>query len=248
MIESVDQLGRVHRFAEMPKRIVSLVPSITELLVDLGLRQNLVGCTKFCVHPNDLKTNTAIIGGTKNVKRLAVEALSPDLIIASKEENVKEQVEALQERCPVWVSDVVDLKSGAEMNMLLGELFGVQAIAKEINAANARSLAEHTFTNRGTALYFIWKDPFMSVGGDTYISNVMQAVGYNNLCQNEQRYPSLEVEKIRALKPAHILLSSEPFPFKKQHIAELKAICPNTDVRLVDGEFFSWYGSRMGKL
>ena len=248
MIESVDQLGQAHRFDESRQRIVSLVPSITELLVDLGLRQNIVGCTKFCVHPNDLKADTAIVGGTKNVRRLAVEALSPDLIIASKEENVKEQVEALQKSCPVWVSDVVDLASGAEMNVLLGELFGLPAIANEINAANARSLAKHSESNRGTALYLIWKDPYMSVGGDTYINNVMEAVGYENVCRNEQRYPILEVEKIKALNPAHMLLSSEPFPFKEKHIAELQAICPDADVRLVDGEFYSWYGSRMGKL
>ncbi len=256
MIESTDQMGQLHRFAESlsthgprgPKRIVSLVPSITEFLVDLGLRQNLVGCTKFCVHPNDLKEDTAIIGGTKNVKRLAVEALSPDLIIASKEENVKEQVEALRDTCPVWVSDVVDLKSGAEMNTLLGDLFRVPNTAQEINAANTNSLMKHAEAKRGTALYFIWKDPYMSVGGDTYIHDVMQAIGYTNACADQERYPSLTEDQIKQIDPDHILLSSEPFPFKEQHIKELKAICPSANVRLVDGEFFSWYGSRMGKL
>ncbi|MFK8055998.1 MAG: helical backbone metal receptor [Saprospiraceae bacterium] len=248
MIKSRDQMNQEHRFAERPKRIVSLVPSITELLVDLGLRQNLVGCTKFCVHPNDLKSDTAIIGGTKNVRRLAVEALQPDLIIASKEENVKEQVEALQEKCPVWVSDVVDIESGAEMNSLLGELFGVPNTAQKINVANATSLKKHTEVNRGKALYFIWKDPYMSVGGDTYINNVMHAIGYTNACADQGRYPSLTEAEIKSIDPAHILLSSEPFPFKEQHIEELRAICPDANVHLVDGEFFSWYGSRMGKL
>lgn len=248
MIESVDQLGRVHCFAERPKRIVSLVPSITELLVDLGLRQNLVGCTKFCVHPADLKSDTAIIGGTKNVRRLAVEELKPDLILASKEENVKEQVEALQQKCAVWVSDVVDIKSGAEMNVLLGELFGIPNTAHSINSANAASLAKHTLPNRGPALYFIWKDPYMSVGGDTYIHDVMQKLGYDNACGKHTRYPSLTEEEIKLIDPSHILLSSEPFPFKAEHVAALNVICPNADVRLVDGEFFSWYGSRMGKL
>jgi len=248
MIESTDQMGRVHSFAERPKRIVSLVPSITELLVDLGLRENLVGCTKFCVHPADLKEDTTIIGGTKNVKRLAVEALKPDLILASKEENIKEQVEALQETCPVWVSDVVDIESGAKMNLLLGELFGVSGKGHDVNKANAASLATHTKVDRGTALYLIWKNPFMSVGGDTYIHDVMQAIGYTNVCGDQNRYPSLSPEEIESINPAHILLSSEPFPFKAQHVAELQALCPNAEVKLVDGEFFSWYGSRMGKL
>jgi len=241
-------MGQVHRFAERPKRIVSLVPSITELLVDLGLRQNLVGCTKFCVHPIDLKNDTTVVGGTKNVKRLVVESLSPDLIIASKEENVKAQVESLRTTCPVWVSDVVDLKSGAKMNLLLGELYGVSNMIHILNQANAKSLKKHSIPNRGKALYFIWKDPYMSVGGDTYIHDVMQAVGYSNACGDQKRYPSLTEEQIKQIDPDHILLSSEPFPFKDQHIAELKALCPNAEVKLVDGEFFSWYGSRMGKL
>jgi len=248
MIESIDQMGQLHCFAERPKRIVSLVPSITELLVDLGLRQNLVGCTKFCVHPTDLKVDTVIVGGTKNVKRLVVESLSPDLIIASKEENVKEQVEALRDTCAVWVSDVVDLKSGAKMNSLLGELFLVRNRVQQINMAIEKTITQHTIYNRGTALYFIWKDPYMSVGGDTYIHDVMQAVGYTNACADQVRYPSLSEKEIREIDPAHILLSSEPFPFKERHIQELKALCPNAEVRLVDGEFFSWYGSRLGKL
>ena len=264
MIESVDQMGQVHRFAERPNRIVSLVPSITELLVDLGVRprsamqpsgtahsaseQNLVGCTKFCVHPVNLKTETAIVGGTKNVKRLAVEALKPDLIIASKEENVKEQVEGLQATCPVWVSDVVDIESGAKMNLLLGELFGVPNTAQQINAANAQSLARHQQAKLGTALYFIWKDPYMSVGGDTYIDDVLRQLGYENACGAQKRYPTLTEAEIKSIAPDHILLSSEPFPFKDQHIGELRELCPKADIRLVDGEFFSWYGSRMGKL
>lgn len=245
MITSTDQLNREHSFAESPRRIVSLVPSITELLCDLGLRDRLVGCTKFCVRPANLKEEITIIGGTKNVKVLKVEALKPDLIIASKEENVKSQVDALEAICPVWVSDVTNVADAIVMIARLGELFGLTEKSKQVIAGNRSTLQALAKPNRGSALYLIWRDPYMSVGGDTYIHDLLEQLGYTNVCGAERRYPTIEAEEISLLRPDHILLSSEPYPFAQQHIEELQKLCPASNVELVDGEFFSWYGSRL---
>ena len=248
MIESIDQLGRVLRFAERPQRIVSLVPSISELLVDLGLRQNIIGCTKFCVHPADLRSAVTTIGGTKNIKAAVIKSLQPDLIVASKEENVREQVEALADCCPVWVSDVRDIATADELNRRLGALFGVPERAEAINEANARGLDRHVIGAPATAVYLIWQNPFMSVGGDTYIHAVLERLGYKNLTGEAKRYPAITLSQLEHLQPDCLLLSSEPFPFNEQHVDELQGQLPGVDVRLVNGEYYSWYGSRLGKL
>ena len=247
-MNSVDQLGSAHHFEAVPQRIISLVPSITELLCDLGLRQNLVGCTKFCVHPADLKADTTIVGGTKNVRVETATALRPDIVIASKEENIREQVEALAEVCPAWVSDVTDLDSAADLLTRLGELFGVSERTTRIKLDNERTLTRLAKSNRGSALYFIWRDPYMSIGGDTYINSVMRRLGYTNSVGDRLRYPALSAEDIQRLSPKHILLSSEPYPFAQKHVRELRDICPTARVELVDGELYSWYGSRLSHL
>ncbi len=229
-------------------RIVSLVPSITELLVDLGVREQLVGCTKFCVHPPSLREEVAVVGGTKNVRVQAVQDLRPDLVIASKEENVREQVEVIRSFSEVLVYDVVDISSAKQMILHLGQHLDCLPAAERIVDANAATIKQLYQANQGTALYLIWRNPFMAAGGDTYIHSMLEAVGYSNVLADAERYPSLAIEDIQALAPAHLLLSSEPYPFKPQHLDEMQQLCPQAQVSLVDGELYSWYGSRLSKL
>ncbi|WP_020568729.1 helical backbone metal receptor [Neolewinella persica] len=248
MITTTDQLGTVLELPGIPRRIVCLVPSITELLVDLGLESSVVGCTKFCVRPSHLRSRQKIVGGTKNVRLEKVTALSPDLIIANKEENTQEDVAFLAGQFRVWVSQVSTVAEANEMITSLGRLFAVEERAAAIITANRKALEQHKLPSPQKALYLIWRDPWMSVGGDTYISDVMREIGYENVVSDQLRYPTLSVEEIRALAPEQILLSSEPYPFKAEHLTEWLEILPQAKVALADGEFFSWYGSRLGNL
>lgn len=207
-----------------------------------------MGCTKFCVHPVGLRKEVAVVGGTKDVKVEVVLDARPTLVVASKEENVREQVEAIGDEVEVWLTDVQTVEQASALVAQLGERFDASLPASRINAANALALKRLARPARGSALYFIWRDPWMSVGGDTYIHGVMTALGYDNLLGDRLRYPSLTPEEVGRLSPKHVLLSSEPFPFRERHLAEFRAWCPGAAVTLVDGELFSWYGSRLGKL
>ena len=232
------------------KRIVSLVPSITELLVDLGLETAIVGVTKFCVHPKHLRKNTTIIGGTKNLRLEVIRQLQPDLILANKEENVREQVEALAAEFKVYTSDISNFDDALSMIKTVGELTDrlpeAEALITQINQAKSRFEAVKPNNSKHyRTLYLIWQKPWMSVGGDTYISNMMQIAGFENVCRDRQRYPELSDAAIQSLAPEVILLSSEPFPFTEKHISGLQKLLPEAAILLADGEMFSWYGSRL---
>lgn len=229
-----------------PQRIVSLVPSQTELLFDLGLEEQVVGITKFCIHPaNWLKTKT-IIGGTKNVHIDKVLSLNPDLIIANKEENTKEQILELSQFVPIFVTDISNIETATKMIADIGKITHTLEKANSIvqQIGNGFRYIKDIVNKRKT-LYLIWRKPWMSIGKDTFIHAVLQHIGCINVCENKSRYPELTAELITQLRPELILLSSEPYPFKEQHIQELKAIVPNAELKLVDGEMFSWYGSRL---
>ena len=232
------------------KRIVSLVPSTTELLVDLGLEEHIVGVTKFCVHPKHLRKNTTIIGGTKNLRLEVIRQLEPDLILANKEENVREQVEALAAEFKVYTSDISNFDEALSMIKTVGELTDrlpeAEALITQINQAKSRFEAVKPNNSKHyRTLYLIWQKPWMSVGGDTYISNMMQIAGFENVCRDRQRYPELSDAVIQSLAPEVILLSSEPFPFTEKHISGLQKLLPEAAILLADGEMFSWYGSRL---
>jgi len=244
-----DQTGNTISLTAAPKRIVSLVPSQTELLADLGLEDEVVGITKFCVHPNEWFRNKTRVGGTKDVKADSVAALSPDLIIANKEENVKEQVEALQEIAPVWTSDIQTLEQAYDMIKQIGAI-----TQKETTAAAIIQQTDDGFnqlkqqalkTDRTSCVYLIWKDPYMTIGADTFIHDILTRCGFTNLFAAAIRYPETTVEAIQLLSPEVLLLSSEPYPFAEKHIEALQKVLPDTRIELVDGEMFSWYGSRL---
>lgn len=224
-------------------RIVSLVPSQTELLVDLGLREKLIGITKFCVHPVGLKKEVQLIGGTKNAKIALIRSLNPDLVIGNKEENNRADIEALQTVLPTWMSDIFNLEDALEMILKVGEITGTTERAEEIVSEIKTNFSQlEGVKNAGkTVLYLIWKNPYIAVGPNTFIDSMLHTLGFENAMEQE-RYPEVNMEEVN---PDLIFLSSEPFPFKEKHIEELQNQFPASTVVLVDGEYFSWYGSRL---
>ena len=237
------------RLGYEPKRIISLVPSQTELLYDLGLGDSVAGITKFCVHPAEWFGSKPRVGGTKTVDIDKVKQLQPDLIIANKEENVKEQIEALATICPVYVSDVNNLEEACQMidqvGMLTERENGAAIISKNISAKFSR-LQQFPKSNISCA-YLIWRKPYMAAGGDTFINNMLQRCGLQNVLANQSRYPSVSTEDLQKWDCQLLLLSSEPYPFQQKHMDELQSQLPQTKIILVDGEMFSWYGSRLLK-
>lgn len=246
-----DQTGRCIDIAAPPQRIVSLVPSQTELLYDLGLDQRVAGITKFCIHPDAWFRTKPRVGGTKTLHMDRIDALRPDCIIANKEENVREQVEALAERYPVWTSDVSTLEDALSMIRSIGLLTdtapAADRIAEDIEESFARLQIRCSvlYQQPVRTAYLIWKDPWMTVGSDTFIHDLLLRCGLHNVFGHLQRYPTITIEDIRESGCELLLLSSEPFPFKQQHLEALQQQLPGTSVRLADGEHFSWYGSRL---
>jgi len=242
-----DQLGRQVELTDSPKRIVSVVPSQTELLHYLGLEEEVVGITKFCIHPEEWFRTKPRIGGTKQLHIQKILELKPDLVIANKEENVQEQIEELAQYLPVWVSDVNTLQEAVDMIASIGELVGQKSKALGLVEVLKTSFATLHKPGRlkPRTCYLIWKDPYMTIGGDTFIHDMLQQAGFTNLFADKNRYPEVSVEEINEMGCEVLLLSSEPYPFQQKHIYELQAQLPHTAIVLVDGELFSWYGSRL---
>jgi ABC-type Fe3+-hydroxamate transport system substrate-binding protein len=232
-----------------PTRIISLVPSQTELLYDLGLRDEVIGITKFCIHPDEWFRRKQRVGGTKNLKIDLIKSLNPDLILANKEENLKEEIEILQNDFNVYVSDISTINEALQMIEDIGKLVHCQQKSIEIvNGIKAEVMTQSRFEKKDKidALYLIWQNPYMVAGNDTFIHDMMLEAGFNNLVK-QNRYPMMTLEEIKSINPTVIMLSSEPFPFADKHIIEWQMQLPNTKIILVDGELFSWYGSRMLK-
>lgn len=243
---SIDQLNRPIHLNDGPMRIVSLVPSQTELLYDLGLDEEVVGITKFCVHPDVWYRTKTRIGGTKTVNIEKVKSLSPTLIIANKEENTKSDIEALEKIAPVWISDIRDLDSAYDMIDKIGLLTGKSENATALLQSIRNSFGKiHKKHPPKKVLYVIWNDPIMVVGKDTFIDAVLEHIGFKNAVAASSRYPELTIAEAKELNPDLIFLSSEPFPFKGWHILEFEKQFSESKVVLVDGEMFSWYGSRL---
>jgi iron complex transport system substrate-binding protein len=249
----IDQLGTSHTFEKQPVRIVSLVPSQTELLYDLGLEDNIVGITKFCVHPVHFKATKTIVGGTKNIKFDKIKALQPDIIICNKEENTKEIVEELSQICPVWVTDIYTIEDNLQMISDFGQLFNKRTEAQKwIDKIDFAYQDFQQFIKDKPikkAAYFIWANPYMVAGNHTFINELLQINHFQNMYANkESRYPEVELKKIRLEgDPDYVFLSSEPFPFKDEHAFEIGRFTHHAKTVFVDGEMFSWYGSRLLK-
>jgi ABC-type Fe3+-hydroxamate transport system substrate-binding protein len=239
--EVTDQMNRTIRLEGIPRRIVSLVPSQTELLHDLGLTDDVVGITKFCIYPDNWFRTKNRVGGTKQVNIAKVHELQPDLIIGNKEENTAEDIAALEKIAPVWMSDIYTFEDALEMISLLGNVLGKVDESADIITEIEDEFNALPFFNSKKVLYFIWKDPDYLAGKATFIDAMIEKAGFENLCKKE-RYPEMtDVPD----NPDYIFLSSEPYPFKKEHVEEFQLRFPDSQIVLVDGEMFSWYGSRM---
>jgi len=227
-------------------KIVSLVPSITEALFDLGLTEKeIIGRTKFCIHPQDKVKNVTIIGGTKNINIDKIKALQPDLILANKEENIKEQVEALMAEFKVIVTNVETIEDNYYLLKNLGKILNKEERAQLFNLKIYDILNQSKLENKVKAAYLIWKNPYMTVGSDTFIHKILSEIGFENIFKDQTRYPEITAEDLAEADV--IMLSSEPFPFKEKHIEELKTVYPNKKIMIVDGEAFSWYGTHIAK-
>ena len=241
-----DMMGRELHVPEIPQRIVSIVPSQTELLFDLGLEKEVVGITKFCVHPQEWHRHKTRIGGTKKLHLDKIVALQPDLIIANKEENTRHEIELLAAQFPVWISDIKTIDDGLRMIEEIGILVGKSDKALRIKTEideGFSGLKKEAKTLR--VAYFIWRKPWMSAAADTFIHDMIKRIGWQNVYGGHLRYPETSLQELRLLNPEIILLSSEPYPFSEKHIGEIQSELPEAKILLVDGEMFSWYGSRM---
>ncbi len=242
-----DQLQRaVHVPPGPPRRIVSLVPSQTELLHFLGLEQEVVGITKFCVHPPTWFQQKTRVGGTKTIDIQKVVALNPDLIIGNKEENDQAQIELLAADYPVWLSDIGTLEDALDMILRVGSMVGRAEAARQL-AGDIRQAFDvlDIPPSRPQVAYFIWRKPYMVAAADTFIHDMLIRAGFDNVFAHHSRYPAVTLHELADAQPEIILLSSEPYPFAEKHFAALREVCPLAVVQLVDGEAFSWYGSRL---
>lgn len=247
----IDQMGNNITINFPPERIISVVPSQTELLFDLGLDSEIIGLTKFCIHPIEKFAERTKVGGTKKLNIDLIKDLKPDLIIGNKEENTQRDIEELAAYFPVWMSDITDLNDAMQTITQIGELVNREPEASYLNHLisagfnDLKTLALQNNIDRKVA-YLIWRKPFMAAGKNTFIDDVLMTNGMTNMIRQE-RYPNVSLEELKLLNCDLILLSSEPYPFRDKHIAEIRAVIPHVKILLVDGEMFSWYGSRLVK-
>jgi ABC-type Fe3+-hydroxamate transport system substrate-binding protein len=239
----VDQMGREIHVPLEPKRIISLVPSQTELLYDLGLSDAVIGITKFCIHPAAWFRVKQRVGGTKQLNLELIRSLNPDLIIGNKEENTKEDIEALAKEFPVWMSDISTFDDALSMIDVMGDMLNrkdeAELLVEDITEA---FVPLENLGQQQSFLYFIWDEPAFLTGKNTFIDSMLTKIGYKNACDLE-RYPALT--ECPNVQPDVVFLSSEPYPFKDNHRQKFQEMFPKADIRMIDGEMCSWYGSRM---
>jgi len=244
-----DQLNRKLQFKTTPKRIVSLVPSQTEMLHDLGLEDNIVGITRFCIHPKHYRKSKTVVGGTKQVHFDKIRALNPDIILCNKEENTKEMVVELEKIAPVHVSDVFTINDALELFTQYGKLFAIEtkanAFVGKIKDKQEAFLSQIKDMPPKKVAYFIWRKPWMVAASNTIVNHLLELNNFKNCFENKLRYPEVNLEALAIQNPEIVLLSSEPYPFKEKHIIEIQDVLPYTKVLLVDGEMFSWYGTHL---
>jgi ABC-type Fe3+-hydroxamate transport system substrate-binding protein len=245
-MQFTDPLGYSFELTAPARWVVSLVPSQTELLFYLGAGPQVVGRTKFCVHPAPAVRAVPVVGGTKNANVPRILAQQPDLVLANQEENLRETVEALRPHVPVWTSRIDHLAQALAMIGTVGQLVGQAPVATQLVAELAEAFAALRPGPARRVLYLIWREPYMAAGPGTFIGDLLARAGWQNVLPLAAgRYPEVPPAQWAALAPDLVLLSSEPYPFKTKHLAEVSALCPSALGQLVDGELFSWYGSRL---
>ena len=248
MIAIEDQIGSLLHFEKPPKRIICLVPSLTELLIDLELSAYIVGRTKFCIYPVDKVNSISKVGGTKTPDIDKIKSLHPDFIIANKEENNQEDIDELQSICPVYVSDIVDRKDNTQVISDIGKICGCEKRSTELNQSIDKNFdgVDWLKFELIDVVYFIWKDPYMVSGSHNFINSILKEIGFRNIySSSEDRYPEIRLADLKENNNIILLLSNEPFPFTEKHTKEISRILPDHIIEFVDATYFSWYGSRM---
>lgn len=250
MTNLVDDIGTAHvSIAALPgePRIVSLVPSLTELLCDLGLTKYLVGRTGFCIHPSASVQHIPKVGGTKDVNIEKIRSLAPTHLLVNIDENEKPTVDTLTEFIPhVIVTHPLTPRDNLALYSLLGGIFQAQARAEQLCSEFEQAYAQLICPDVGkTMLYCIWQDPWMSVSANTYIANMLALIGWQSWqsSSSDARYPVFQWSESILQEIDGVLLSSEPYRFTQQHVDALEKQL-GKPVQLVDGEMLSWYGSR----
>lgn len=252
----VDAGGTAHARAGKKARIVSLVPSVTELLFALGLGQNVVGRTAFCVHPADGLAAVTSVGGTKKVNVNRLLGLDPTHVIVNVDENPKALADDLAERgLDMVVTHPIAVEDNVSLYRLIGGVFGAETAAEDLvarfeAALDAARAAARDLPARNV-LYLIWKEPWMTVSADTYISRLLAVANWKTVAPGggddpATRYPELELSDECLERDDLVLMSSEPYAFSAADAADFAAAFPahGDKVRLVDGQKLSWYGSR----
>lgn len=245
----VDNLSKEIIISYPPHRIISLVPSITELLFDLGLANEIVGVTKYCVHPKELIKSKTVVGGVHNIDFETINALKPDLIIANKEENKKVEIMQLAKNHSVWVSDVKNLNQALSLIKNIGELTNKTEEAQKINKKIINKFYNNKIAQKNiNVAYLIWKAPYITINKDTFINAMIEMCGLKNIfSEKTEQYPKVTLNEIKQASPDFILLSSEPYSFNANDAKEIKDKLPFSKIKFVDGEMFSWYGSHILK-
>lgn len=246
-LTTTDALGRSVTLEAPPQRIVSLVPSQTELLSFLELDDRVLGITRFCVRPESWQDEKTIVGGTKQVNLERAAELAPDLILANREENTPDDVEALADIAPVYVTDVPAVPDALAMIRAVGALVDRADSAHQLADAIEQRLDALDLTPPIRAAYLIWREPFMTVGHDTIIHDIMTRGGFANVFDDRTRYPEVTLDALRTASPDVLLLPDEPFPFPQKNAFsdDLREGLPDTRIQFVDGQLFSWYGPRL---
>lgn len=253
----VDASGVALELAAPPQRIVSLIPSTTELLCALGLAEALVGVTVYCVEPRDIVRGKTRVGGEKDPDLAVIRRLAPDLVVANIEENRLEDVAALRAAgVPVWVTWPRTVAEALTMIRDLGEVTGAheraRALLDTLEPLYARA-RERAATRRPVPVFYpIWRQPWMTIGADTYVHDLLATCGGANVFGDRTRYPTVALDEVAARAPEVILLPDEPFRFRRAHLADFEPYPTVPAVRghrihLVDGKPFSWHGPRLAE-
>jgi ABC-type Fe3+-hydroxamate transport system substrate-binding protein len=222
-----------------PKRVVSLVPSITETLFELGAGEAVAGITDWCIFPPGLTLPR--VGGTKNPRIDEIRALTPDLVYVNSEENLERHADAISEFAPLFVSEPKSVDDVAALLTAMGELHERRQRARELVAElDAARFQTEPFT----FLVPIWKRPWMWCGGDTYVSSLVESVGGRNLLRGRERYPAMDLDCALALEPDLIFLPDEPFVFTEEDVAAIGSVSNARVIGPFPGHLFTWHGTR----
>lgn len=242
--EWIDQVNNPIFLSDTPKTLISGTPSLTETFIHCCPPHSVLARTKFCTHPRKIVTSIPKIGGTKHLHINRIIDLNPDIVILNKEENTYEDYLKISKYIPVYVSDIVDTHSLICFLNDMADIFKLNSFSNLCFEINRNRSATRAYEDKKRVAYLIWSNPYMTVGGDTFINHMLEEAGFINIFRYINRYPEVTWNEILGHHPDFIFLSSEPFPFSQKHIDKLDVNYNTDQIKIVDGEMFSWYGIR----